>query len=152
MSYLLTPCCFINFCHLINLPSSFQTSVIFSPFVIYSLFTSSTHPINAPAVHTTNTTLTFVLSCARSLCQYTFLTHQASLVIVPFRCGGIEAWLGGFSKNNLLPSEYNFSNPSTTLLQQWIFLQFDWPATFQSGQYVKRELILNGTSRSLCLL
>ncbi len=82
---------FINFCHLINLSSSYQTSVIFSALVIYSLFTLSPHPINAPAVHTTHTTtLSPVLSCARSLCQYTCLTHQASLAIVPF-------WLWGES-------------------------------------------------------
>ncbi len=34
------------FCQIL---SPFQTFVIFSPFLIYSLFTSSTHPINAPA-------------------------------------------------------------------------------------------------------
>ncbi len=51
---------------------SHQTFVIFSPMVIYLLFTLSTHPINAPAVHTTNTTLTLGLLCARSLRQYTF--------------------------------------------------------------------------------
>ncbi len=88
LSYLPTLCCFIN------LSSSYQTTVIFSPFVFYSLFTLSTHHINAPAVNTTNTTLSLVLSCARSLRQYTFLTHQASLVIVPFWFGGIETWLG----------------------------------------------------------
>ncbi len=37
-----------------TLSPSYQTSVIFSPLVIYSLFTLSTHPINAPAVHTTH--------------------------------------------------------------------------------------------------
>ncbi len=52
LSYLLTLCCFFNFCQLINLLSSYQTSVI-SRFVIYSLFTLSTHPINAPAGHIT---------------------------------------------------------------------------------------------------
>ncbi len=67
LSYLLNPCCFINFCHLINLSSSYQTSVIFLHFVIYLLFILSTHPINAPAVHTANPTLFPVLSCARSL-------------------------------------------------------------------------------------
>ncbi len=84
---------FIICCHLINLSSSYQTSAIFSPLVIYPLFTLSSHPINIPAVHTTNTTLFPVLSCARSLRQYTFLTHQASLAIVPFWCGGSRhAW------------------------------------------------------------
>ncbi len=93
-----------NFCRLIKLLSSYRTFVIFSPLVIYSFFTLSAHPINAPAEHTTITTLSPVLSCARSLRQYIFLTHQASLVIVPFWYGGIEAWLGVFSKSNLLPS------------------------------------------------
>ncbi len=36
LSYLLTLCCFINFCHLINLSSFYQASVIFLPFVIYA--------------------------------------------------------------------------------------------------------------------
>ncbi len=44
---------FIKFCHLINLSSSYQTSVVFSPLVIYSLFTLSSHPVNAPTVHIT---------------------------------------------------------------------------------------------------
>ncbi len=34
-----------------------------------------------------------VLSCARSLRQYILPTHQASLAIVQFWCGGIKAWL-----------------------------------------------------------
>ncbi len=50
-------CYFINLCRLIKLLSSYRTFVIFSPLVIYSLFTLSTHPTNAPAVHITNTTL-----------------------------------------------------------------------------------------------
>ncbi len=104
LSYLLTLCCFVNFSRLIKPLSSYQYFAIFSPFGIYSLFTLSTHPINAPAVHTTNTAFSPVLSCARSLHQYVFLNHQASLAIVPFWYGGIEALLGGFSKNNLLPS------------------------------------------------
>ncbi len=79
--------------------SSYQTSVVFSPFDIYSLFTLFTHPINVPVLHTTNTTPSPVLSCARSLRQYTFLTNQASLAIVPFWYGRIEAWLETFSKN-----------------------------------------------------
>ncbi len=81
---------FINFCYLMNLSSSYQTSVIFSPLVIYSLFTLSSHPINSPTVHITNTTRSSALSCARSLRLYTFLTNQASLAIVPF-------WLWGGS-------------------------------------------------------
>ncbi len=36
LSYLLTLCCFITFCHLVNLSSFYQASVIFSPFVIYA--------------------------------------------------------------------------------------------------------------------
>ncbi len=58
---------FINLCHLINLSSSYQTSAIFSPLVIYSLYTLSCHPINAPAVHTTHTTL-FPSYRAHALC------------------------------------------------------------------------------------
>ncbi len=85
-----------QFCHLINLSSSYQPSVIFSSFVIYSLFTLSTHPIHAPTVHIKNTTLSPVLSCARSLCQYTFLTYQASLAIVPFWLWGDQTVAGGF--------------------------------------------------------
>ncbi len=57
--------------------------VIFSPFVIYSILTVSTHSKNKPAVHTKNTTLTQALSCTRSLRQYTFTAHQPSLAIVP---------------------------------------------------------------------
>ncbi len=87
-------CSLYQFCHLIYLSMTCQTYVIFSPLVIYSLFTLSSHPINAPAVHTTNTTLPPVLLCARSLRPNTFLTHQASLAIVPFWYGGIETWLG----------------------------------------------------------
>ncbi len=55
-------------------------------------------------LYTTNTTLSPVLSCARSLRQYTFLTHQTSLVIVPFLFGVIKTWLGVFSKNKRYPS------------------------------------------------
>ncbi len=36
------------------------------------------------------------LSCARSLRQYTFLTHQASLAIVPFWLWGDRTLAGGF--------------------------------------------------------
>ncbi len=76
---------------------SFWFFLLNSPLVIYSLFTLSSHPINAPAVHTTHTHNSLsVLSCARSLCQYIFLTHQASLAIVPFWFGGSRnGW--GFS-------------------------------------------------------
>ncbi len=95
---MLTLCCFINFCHLIKPLSSYQTSVIFSPLVIYSLFTLSSHLINAPTVHITNTTPFPVLSCARYLRQYTFRTHQPSLAIVPFCYGGDRGMAGGFFK------------------------------------------------------
>ncbi len=71
-----------SFCHLLTLC------------YLLTFFTLSTHPINAPAVHTTNTTLFPVLSRARSLLQYTFLTYQACLAIVPFWFGGNEIWLG----------------------------------------------------------
>ncbi len=94
--YLHTLCYFINFCRLIKLSSPYQTFVMVSSFVIYSPFTLSTNPINAPAVQTTNTTLSPVLSRARSLRQYTFLTHQASLAIVPFWFGGG----GGFYRDH----------------------------------------------------
>ncbi len=88
-----TLCYFINVCRLIKLSSSYQSFVIFSLFLVYSLFFAIYAPykiysINAPVVHTASTTLTLILSCARSLCQYTFPTHQASLAIVPFRLGG----------------------------------------------------------------
>ncbi len=63
-------------------PTSFLRGEPYS--IIYSLFTLSSHPINAPAVHTHNTTLTLILSCARSLRQYIFPTPQASLAILPF--------------------------------------------------------------------
>ncbi len=82
-----------------NLSSSYQTSVIFSPLVIYSLFTLSSHPINAPTVHITNTTRSLVLSCACSLREFIFLTHQASLAILPFWLWGIGPWLGVSSQN-----------------------------------------------------
>ncbi len=65
------PLLLYQFCHLINISSSYQTSVIFSPFVIYSLFILSTHSINAPDVHTTNTTLSFLSYHAHALCAKT---------------------------------------------------------------------------------
>ncbi len=37
-----------------------------------------------------------------------FLTHQASLAIVPFWYGGIEAWLGVFFKNQCYPIDAIF--------------------------------------------
>ncbi len=46
--------------------------------------------------HHTHTTLSPVLSCARSLRQYTFLTNQASLAIVPFWLWGDGFVAGGF--------------------------------------------------------
>ncbi len=70
--YLHTLCCFSTFCRLIKFLTSYQNFVIFSPL--------------APAVHTTNTTLTLVLSSARSLHQYTFpnstdvFGHRAILI------------------------------------------------------------------------
>ncbi len=54
--FLHTLCYFINFCRLIKLSSSYQT------FVIFSLLTLPTHPINVPAVHTIlNTTLSCLI-------------------------------------------------------------------------------------------
>ncbi len=38
-----------------------------------------------------HTAFTLVTSCARSLRQYNFPTQQASLAIMPFIYGGIEA-------------------------------------------------------------
>ncbi len=90
------PLLLYQFCHLINLSSSYQTSVIFSPLVTYSLFTLSTCPINAPAVHTTKTTLFPVLSCPTSRLWPSCHSDY----------GGIGPWLGVFSKNNLLPSTF----------------------------------------------
>ncbi len=96
--YLHTLCYFINFCCLFKLLPSYQTFVILSPLVIYSLFMLSTHPINAPAVHTTNTTLTLSLSSTRFLRQYipnsTGLSGYCAILI-----WGIEAWLGVFYYN-----------------------------------------------------
>ncbi len=65
----------INFCHLINLSSSYQTSVIFSLLVIYSLFTLSSHPINAFAAHTTHTQLSFRL-IVRTLSAPIYLSNS----------------------------------------------------------------------------
>ncbi len=50
--------------------SSYQTFVIFSPLVIYSTFPLSTHPLNAPALHTT-TQLLISSRCAHALCAKT---------------------------------------------------------------------------------
>ncbi len=83
--------------------SSYQIFVVLSNFchfltlVIYSPFTLSTHPTNEPAIHTTNTTLFPVLSCAGSLRKFTFLTHPAFLAIVPIWYRGTETWQGGLS-------------------------------------------------------
>ncbi len=106
LCYLHTLCYFINFCRLNKLSSFYQIFIIFSPFLIYSLFKLSTHPINVPAVYTTNTTLSPVLSCARSLRHYTFLTHQASLAIVPFWLWGDRTVAWGFliEQAHMLPS------------------------------------------------
>ncbi len=62
---------------------------LFTFYVIWQL-------INAPAVHTKSTTLALVLSCARSLRQYTFLTSQVSLAVVPFWLWGDRTVAGGF--------------------------------------------------------
>ncbi len=57
--------------------SPYQTFIVlsnichFSPFVIYSLFTLYTHPINAPAVHTTHTQLLLPSYRAHVLCAIT---------------------------------------------------------------------------------
>ncbi len=83
-----------NFRRHINLLSSSHPSLSI-PF-----FTLSTNLINVPAQHITHTTLSPALSCARSLRQYIFLTHQAPLAIVPFWLWGIGPWLGVFSKHN----------------------------------------------------
>ncbi len=79
-------------CHL------YTPCYLFTCYVIYSPYKCTC------CTHRTHTTLTLVLSCARSLRQYTILTHQTPFVIVPFWFGGIETWLGVFTKNNLLPS------------------------------------------------
>ncbi len=104
--HLHTLCYFINSCSLIRLSSSYQPSVIFSSLVIYSLLTLSTHPINAPALHTTHTQPSFSSYLAHTLCANTpSPSQQASLAVESFRFGGIETGLGVFSKNNLLPLE-----------------------------------------------
>ncbi len=96
LSYLLTLCSLYQFLSLYqsfvvlsNICHLLAPCYLFTFYVIWQ-------PINALPVHTTNTTLFLVLSCARPLRQFTFLTHQASLAIVLFWCGGIEAWLGFF--------------------------------------------------------
>ncbi len=74
-------------------------------FVIYSLFSSSTHPINAPALHTKK------LSFPSYRASIHFYRQQVPLAIVPF-------WFGGWSRHGcgllvclslLLNSFYAFS-------------------------------------------
>ncbi len=80
----LFPACFIytpfvalsNFCRLIKVLSSYRTFVIFSPLVIYSLFTLSAHPINAPAEHTTITTLSLSCLIVRTLSSPIYLSNS----------------------------------------------------------------------------
>ncbi len=60
--------------------------------------------------HHKNNSLSPVLSWARSLRQYIFLTHQASLAIVPFWCGGIDAWRGVSTRTS-----WSVKSPSHTI-------------------------------------
>ncbi len=77
-----------NICYLLPLCYLLTLHFIYAPYKCTCWTQLSTSP---------------VLSCARSLRQYTFLTHQASLAIGPFWYGGIDTWLGDFTKNNMLP-------------------------------------------------
>ncbi len=94
---ILTLCCFINFCHLTKPLSSYQTFVIFSPFLIYSLFALSTHPIDAPVVRTTNNNSFSCLTVCTLSAPIHFpnstgvFGHRAILTM-----RGIRPWLGGF--------------------------------------------------------
>ncbi len=100
MSYLLTLCCFINFCHLINLSSSYQTSVSFSPLVIYSLFHLATYICTRCTHHKHNSFSCLVLCTLSAPIYLTYspgvFGHRANVI------WGTETWLGGFSKNNLM--------------------------------------------------
>ncbi len=98
-----------NFCKFPQLVLSTHPLLLYQTFVVLSnfchfltpcylfIFTSPTHPINAPAVHTTSTILSPVLLCARSLRKYTFLnsigvstSHRAILI------WGDRGMAGGF--------------------------------------------------------
>ncbi len=91
-----------NFCCLITLLLLFPACVIYSPFVVLSTFVvlSNFCHFLTPCylftfyviyalykctfcTHHKHNSLSPVSSCARSLRQYIFLTHQASLTIVP---------------------------------------------------------------------
>ncbi len=94
---ILTLCCFINFCHLIKPLSSYQTSVIISPLVIYSLFTLSSHPINSPTVHITSTTTLFPSYRAHALCaNIPFLLTRRLWPSCHSDYGGDRTVAGGF--------------------------------------------------------
>ncbi len=103
LSYLFTLCCFINFCRLIKLSPSYQTFVIFSPFVIYSTFYVTYVPYKCTCCthHTHNFYSRLIERTSFAIIQFpnstAVLGHRAILI------WGVEAWLGVFSKNNLLP-------------------------------------------------
>ncbi len=93
LSDLLSLCCFLNFSRLIKPLSSYQTCVIFSSFVIYSHFALSTHPLNAPAVHTTNTILSLLSYRAPSLCANTPLLLKAAIRAFAMRWRRLTCYL-----------------------------------------------------------
>ncbi len=73
---------------------SWVTYFILSNFCNFTQLVLSTHPLlfypflSYYQTYVVLSNCLGVLSCARSLRQYTFLTHQASLAIVPFWYGG----------------------------------------------------------------
>ncbi len=88
---ILTLCCFINFCHLIKPISSCKTFVIFSPFLIYSLFALSTHPINVPAQHTTNNNSFFCL-IVRTLSALIYISNSPGAFAILTMGGSDRGW------------------------------------------------------------
>ncbi len=116
LSYLLTLCFFLNFSRLIKPLSSYQNFAIFSPFVIYSLFTLSTHPINAPAVHTTNTAFSPLLSCAHLSKSPGVFGHRAILI------WGDRGITGGFLEEQPVTFT-SLTSPLVSIIGTWIVSQ-----------------------------
>ncbi len=92
-----------NLCYFIKLLLLFPACLIYSPIVVLSNFVVSSNFCHflipcylftiyvmyasykyTCSTHRKHNSLSSVLSCARSLRQYTFLNHQASLAIMPF--------------------------------------------------------------------
>ncbi len=115
---ILTPCCFINFCHFINLSSSYQTSVIFSPLVIYSLFTLASHPINSPTVHITkHNSLAFLV--VRTLSAPIYLPNPPGV----FGHRAILTVRGGLDRGWGFPHRTNrYASLASTCPHHWLLL------------------------------